>query len=224
MLPEHTSFMDRDIRELLERMQAGDLEGYRLYGGTALAMYINHRRARDIGFFKMSTVRSEDLEKIEWLEGAEFQGNEGMVVVRLFGSNRVLSLNFVDASLYTDVDPVYDPVPRKGGIPIAHPVDILSSKISALARSGALSDFVDIAAASRVLCPQLREAATIYIQSPLTRECSLLDLAKTLIRYSFEVKLGIPKADVEAMRSMSHTMALEWQANELGEDEDGLEQ
>lgn len=41
--PEHTSFMDEDMRKLLERMKASDLEGYRLQGGTALAMYTNHR-------------------------------------------------------------------------------------------------------------------------------------------------------------------------------------
>lgn len=221
--PEHTSFMDDEMRELLERMQANDLEGYRLYCGTALAMYINHRRSTDFEFFKTSPVRREDLEKIEWLKGAEFRGNEGMVDVRLSGSDRVLSLNLVDASLFTDVEPKYDSVPGKGGIPIAHPVDILSSKLSALARRGAPRDFMDIAAASRALHPELKEAATLYIESPLTREGSFLDLAKTLMRYSFEVEHGIPEADLEEMKSLSHTMVQEWQTLEQSGDEDGLE-
>ena len=224
MLPEHTSFMDSDMRELLERMQASDLKGYRLYGGTALAMYINHRRSTDFDFFKTSPVRRDDLEKIDWLEGAEFRGNEGMVDVRLSGSDRVLSLNFVDATLFSDVEPKYDPVPGTGGIPIAHPVDILASKLSALARRGAPRDFMDIAAASRVLRPQLKLAATIYIESPLTREESFLDLAKTLTRYSFEVEHGIPEADLEEVKSLSHTMAQKWQAHELGGDKDDLVQ
>lgn len=214
--PEHTSFMDEDMRELLERMKASDLEGYRLQGGTALAMYINHRSSTGFDFFKMSAVGRADLEKFEWLEGAEFQGDEGVVDVRLAGRDRVLALNFVDASTFSDVDPVYDPVPGIDGIPIAHPVDLLASKLSALARRGAPRDFADIAAASRALRPELKEAAKIYIESPLTREVSFLDLAKTLIRCSLGGEHGIEAADVEEVRSLSHTMVEEWQTLERG--------
>ncbi len=51
--PKHTSFMDPDMLRLFERMNPSDLNNYRMFGGTALALYINHRHSVDFDFFSV---------------------------------------------------------------------------------------------------------------------------------------------------------------------------
>ena len=79
--------------KLFEKMNPLDLKGYRLFGGTALAMYINHRRSVDFDFFSETVVRRNDLQLFEWLEGADFHGDEGMVDVIVSGKSRNITLN-----------------------------------------------------------------------------------------------------------------------------------
>ena len=198
-MPKHTSFMDQDMFNLFQEMNPTDLVGYRLFGGTALALYINHRRSIDFDFFSDSVVRKSDLQLFEWLDGAEFQGEEGMVDVTVIGNSRNIRLNFVDLKLFSNVEPKYPPVHTRNGIPVAHVVDLLASKLSALSNRKELKDFQDVATAIDILQEPLKEAISIYTSSSLTREASCLDLARTLQNYSLEVEYGLTKSQLVAL-------------------------
>ena len=200
--PRHTSFMDPDMLKLFEKMNPLDLKGYRLFGGTALAMYINHRRSVDFDFFSETVVRRNDLQLFEWLEGADFHGDEGMVDVIVSGKSRNITLNFIDLKLFSNVEPRYPPVYTPNGIPVADPIDLLASKLSALSIRKEVKDFLDVATAIDSLAQSLSEAITIYIESPLTRETSLLDLARTIQNYSLEVEYGLSEVQLAALEKL----------------------
>ena len=73
-LPVHDEFMDVDMRALWRRM--GPLPGQlRLYGGTALALYLNHRESVDFDFFTPDPdVRRSVITALPWLAGATWRG------------------------------------------------------------------------------------------------------------------------------------------------------
>ena len=201
-IPQHTSSMDQDMFSLYQKMNPTDLSGYRLFGGTALALYINHRRSIDFDFFSDSVVRKCDLQRFEWLDGAEFQGDEGMVDVTVFGNIRNIRLNFVDLKLFSNVEPKYPPVYTREGIPVAHVVDLLASKLAALSNRKELKDFQDVATAIDTLREPLNEAISIYLLSSLTRETTYLDLARTIQNYSLEVEYGLSKSQLGALEEL----------------------
>lgn len=198
-MPQHTFFVDQDMFHLFQEMNPTDLAGYRLFGGTALALYINHRRSIDFDFFSDGVVRKSDLQLLEWLDGAEFQGEEGMVDVTVFGSSRNIRLKFVDLKLFSNVEPKYPPVHTRNGIPVAHVVDLLASKLSALSNRKELKDFQDVATAIDNLPEPLHDTISIYIISSLAREASCLDLARTIQNYSLEVEYGLTKSQFAAL-------------------------
>lgn len=183
--------MDEDMLDLYRRMDPRDLEGYRLLDGTALAMYINHRASTDFDFFCEGIVLRFELEQFEWLSNASFVGEEGMVDVIVQSSNRDVVLNFVDSSKFSDLVPSYPANLTPSGVPVAHTVDILASKISALASRREIRAFLDVAAAADDLQECLLEASNLYVNSPLTRERTLADLARTLKSYPLEVELEL---------------------------------
>lgn len=205
--PIHTEFMDADMLHVFQTMNGEDLEGYRLGGGTALAMYLNHRKSKDFDFFRMGIVERSGLQSISWLKDADFKGEEGLIDAEITGENRLVALNFIDATLFCDVDLKHTPILSTNGIPIAHPVDILTGKISALSRRGAERDFVDVAAAYREIPSALKEAADLYVASSLTREASMLDLAKTITNYPPTIEYGEAHESVrEELNSLAKTM------------------
>ena len=189
--PIHTSFMDQDMLGLYRRMDPRDLRGYRIFGGTALAMYIDHRASTHFDFFFEGIVLRYELEQFDWLSNASFVGEEGMVDVIVQSSKRDVVLNFVDSSKFSDLVPSYPAKLTPSGVPVAHTVDILASKLSALASRREIRDFLDVAAAADDLQECLLEASNLYVNSPLTRERTLADLARTLKNYPLEVELEL---------------------------------
>ena len=189
--------MNEDMLELYRRMDPRDLEGYRLFGGTALAMYINHRASTDFDIFCEGIVLRYELEQFEWLSNASFVGEEGMVDVAVHATNRNVILNFVDSSKFDGLLPRYPSVSTPSGIPVVHTVDILASKLSALASRREVRDFFDVAAAAEMLPDCLLDASKLYVESPLTRERTLADLAKTIKNYPLEVELELAPEELE---------------------------
>ena len=59
--PDKLGFMDEDMKNLWFKLQPEDFREYRLYGGTALAMYLNHRKSTDFNFFTQSNVYAQDI-------------------------------------------------------------------------------------------------------------------------------------------------------------------
>ena len=111
-------------------------------------------------------------------------------------------MNFIDLKLFSNVEPRYPPVYTPNGIPVADPIDLLASKLSALSIRKEVKDFLDVATAIDSLAQSLSEAITIYIESPLTRETSLLDLARTIQNYSLEVEYGLTEVQLAALEKL----------------------
>lgn len=86
--PNHDEFMDDEMRKLWYSM--GPLPGQlRLVGGTALALYRNHRPSTDFGFATPQTVVDPDfVGQFPWLKGAELKGGPGMVDATIQGETR----------------------------------------------------------------------------------------------------------------------------------------
>lgn len=206
LAPIHTSFMDSDMLYLLSTMHPPDLEGHRLMGGTALAMYLDHRKSTDFDFFSDKEVLRSELEKFRWHQGAEFHGETGMVDVVVPGKTKEVVLYFVDWELFGNPEPVHSPILTKGQIPIGHPVDVLVGKLAAASRRKAPRDFVDTAASSCQLPDALEEAIGVYISSPVTKESSRLDVAKTVRDYLFKVEYGLPKEDLESLAALAENL------------------
>ena len=69
-IPACLDFMDADMRLVWERMSAEHLGSLRLYGGTAMALYRNHRKSKDFDF--ATPCQEVDLDfvaQIPWLSG-----------------------------------------------------------------------------------------------------------------------------------------------------------
>ena len=93
--PTHDEFMDPDMRSLWRRL--GHLPGdLRLYGGTALALYLNHRHSTDFGFATPSPViNPKFVGRLPWMAGADLQGGPGMVDATIKGQRRSVKVTFM---------------------------------------------------------------------------------------------------------------------------------
>ena len=76
--PVETGFMNADMRALWERMRGTDAAP-RLYGGTALALYINHRRSTDFDFATTALAVPGELDLLALGPPARTTGRAGMV-------------------------------------------------------------------------------------------------------------------------------------------------
>ena len=161
----HAEVMDEDMLSLWNR--AGPLPaGVRLYGGTALALYLGHRKSFDFDF-----VHVEDGISLEFVRQhmAPFNegyctGGPGMVDVVVDGPNRPVKINFMECAPGFVPYPAHAPVAAPNGVAIAHVQDIVAAKVRALANRGAARDFEDVAQCLRQV-PQDLDAALAYLQT-----------------------------------------------------------
>ena len=124
-------FMDSDMLHFWKRIEPvpGDL---RLCGGTALALYLNHRQSANFDFETPSPVIDLDLVmSIPWMKGAQLQGSTGMVDAVLKGNSRELTVTFMECGRIIPF-PVRDPITAPNGVAVAHPVDLIAAKIECL--------------------------------------------------------------------------------------------
>ena len=119
-----------------------------LYGGTALALRLGHRRSEDFDFFSNNPFAPELLRStIPYLQGAEvsqFEANtltaivtrDGPVKVSLFGGLRL--------------NRVQDPdVVRGNGIQVASLLDVAATKLATIQQRAQARDYEDLAAIIR---------------------------------------------------------------------------
>lgn len=141
----------------------------------------------------------EDIRSVPWLSQARFEGQVYMVDVRLPLPSRTLVLNFVSLRELDVPAPVYAPATTENAVRVAHPVDILASKLGALSSRKLRRDFFDVA------CAHIE----VYVGDPGTREHSRLEMAKTLLNYPFE---GGIRNDGQRRRSQlrGRTAYLHW--------------
>ena len=185
--PIHDDFMDDDMRRLWRSM--GPLPGkLRLYGGTALALYLGHRESVDFDFFTPAPdVRLATLSALPWLADAQLRGGEGVIEASCPGVDRDILVTFLEATGL--VPPALDaPRSAPNGVPVASPRDLVRAKLEAICNRGAAKDYADVAAAFEAW-PEMSAAAfytieartaqdiAIALANPPAEEHSLIDAA-----------------------------------------------
>ena len=174
--PVHTQSMDDDLRGLWESL--GPLpDDVRLYGGTAVALYCNHRASVDLAFATPRGLIDRGYPaKIPVLKDSPVRGGPGMIDVRFQGPNREITVTFMECGSFM-VPPTQPPTVAANGVQVAHPVDLAVMKMMACCSREALRDYVDLAEMIRVWPRTLEKACRIVIEQGHRRD---KDIARTL--------------------------------------------
>lgn len=124
------------VLELLSRI--GEARTFYLAGGTALALFLGHRRSNDFDFFRAKEFVPQDLLSAlrETGEVEVLQEAAGTLTVGLRG---------VPVSFFRYDYPLLRPLHESPwGLPLADPEDIAAMKLAALSGRGSRKDFVDL--------------------------------------------------------------------------------
>lgn len=187
--PNRLDSMDADMRLVWERMTAEHLGDLRLYGGTALALYRNHRKSIDFDFATpCAEVDVDFVARIPWLSGCEMQGGPGMVDVRFPAANRAISMTFMECGRLIPM-PMRPPLRAANGVAVAHPVDLIAAKVQACFGRGELRDYEDLAEAvqawpawSRMACLSLPGRKAADVASVLSAPPPHIDMDRGLLK------------------------------------------
>jgi len=128
-----------DTLELLKTIASkSEMNGFRLVGGTALALQYGHRQSVDLDFFGSPTVSQEDtIDVLSSLGNITIHNRTDKILQVVL---RGIKVDVIDYSRYGWIDPpVVD-----DGIFLASPRDIAAMKINAVEGRGSRKDFVDI--------------------------------------------------------------------------------
>jgi predicted nucleotidyltransferase component of viral defense system len=152
----HKETVERTTFELLTKlMQDEKFNGFNLAGGTALALYLGHRRSIDLDIFTPNDFDSKKLEeylidtydfKSSFLEKNTLKGTVDGIKIDCITHN------------YPYLEP---PLQSKEGVRLYSIKDITAMKLSAIADNGTrIKDFIDIAYLSSKL--SLEEMINTY--------------------------------------------------------------
>ena len=181
--PFHDAFMDPDMRRLWLSMEPLPC-GFRLYGGTALALYLNHRESVDFDFFTTEPdIDWDAVAALPWLAGAQLGGRGGVAWASVTGDARDIQVTFLRSRRI--VPPPMQPpcVAANNGVAVASPLDLVRAKLEAVCDRGVAKDYADLAAAFRAWPGMAHQA---------------FDLVPNRTRYDLDVVLGNPPIDEEA--------------------------
>ena len=144
----------------------GDL---RLYGGTALALYLNHRASTDFDLVTPeSVVDVPFVKRTPWFTGCTINGEPGMVDIRKTGRARELTITMMEAGMMVPL-PSRSPILAENGVAVAHPFDLVVSKSRACLSRLAERDFIDLAEAILAWPETARQAWTSIEDQQLSR-------------------------------------------------------
>ncbi|MCY4357778.1 MAG: nucleotidyl transferase AbiEii/AbiGii toxin family protein [Gammaproteobacteria bacterium] len=144
--PRQLGFMDPDMLGLWRSM-APLPGGLILYGGTALALYLNHRNSTDFNFAtSQACISGAFVRSFPWLAGAKIDGGSGMVDATYRTEGLEIKLTFMECGHLIPY-PTRKPLLASNEVAVAHPVDLLAAKYEACLGRGALRDYADLAAA-----------------------------------------------------------------------------
>ena len=133
------------VLELLSRI--AEVRTFYLGGGTALALYLGHRRSEDFDFFRAQELVPQNLLSVLRDTGdlAVLQEAAGTLTVRLRG---------VATSFFRYDYPLLQPLRESPwGLLVADPDDIAAMKLAAVAGRGSRKDFVDLYAYAHEIAP-----------------------------------------------------------------------
>ena len=194
--PIHAEWMDGDMRALWDRLEPlpSDL---RLYGGTALALYLNHRQSTDFGFATPRAVVDPSLVRtIPAFAGCAVRGGPGMVDLDLKGSTRNVRVTLMKCGQMVPM-PRRKPVIAPNGVAVAHPTDLVAAKIEACISRGFAEDYNDVAQAVRAW-PRLARQAAAGLAKQGARQ--MRDIEAALADPPPEIAAALPTPTRETLR------------------------
>lgn len=146
--PVHMDFMDSGLKDLWDRLEQLP-HGLRLIGGTALALYLNHRASGDLDFATPSDIVDRHTPGLipAFATPRDLQGGAGMVSFYAKGQRDVI-VTLMECGVFFPA-PAYPPRPAPNGVAVSAPADLVCSKLMAAVQRDTVRDFVDLAAAER---------------------------------------------------------------------------
>ena len=139
--PVHTGFMDHGMRELWSKL--GPMpEDLRLYGGTALALYLNHRSSTDFDFATphgvVDTWLAANIKGVDPKDIESITGGPGMVDMTV-QSRWEIKMTLIECGALIP-HPSANPRTAQNGVKVAHPLDLVMAKLCAIADRGRVRD------------------------------------------------------------------------------------
>ncbi|MDR1880921.1 MAG: nucleotidyl transferase AbiEii/AbiGii toxin family protein [Tannerellaceae bacterium] len=123
-------------------MQDERLKHFNLVGGTALALYMGHRKSIDLDFFSQEEFDTDDLESYL---SEKYNFNMGDTEKK----SRATLIGFIDGIKVDCISyhyPFVEPVNVVDGVRMCSMVDIAAMKLTAISQTGTrLKDFIDVA-------------------------------------------------------------------------------
>jgi len=187
-----TETIERDTFELLKiLMQDEKLLHFNLVGGTALALYLGHRKSIDLDLFSLHTLNIVDLEQhLMNIYNFKNQNPTKKHDMTLIGSINNIKVDFI---IYDY--PVVNPILIQDNIRIYSINDIAAMKLTAISQSGTrLKDFVDIAFLSTKMT--LKEMLDSFeVKYPRTNKISALKGLSYFDDIDFSIKIELIEGD-----------------------------
>jgi hypothetical protein len=124
--------------------ELGSVPGdFALYGGTALALHLGHRRSEDFDFFADRDIRPDELYRtMPFLQGAQITQQEPNTLTCLVDRNGPVKVSFFGVPHVTRIcEPL---VADDNGLRIASLIDIAGTKASVVQQRAQAKDYVDI--------------------------------------------------------------------------------
>ena len=133
---------------LLESLSGiAEVRTFYLAGGTALALYLGHRRSRDFDLFRQRDFNPPDLLSVLRPLGE-------LAVLREAGGTLTVVAREIPVSFFAYDYPLLRPLHESPwGVLVADPADIAAMKLAALAGRGSRKDFVDLYFYAREVAP-----------------------------------------------------------------------
>ena len=126
-------------------MHDEQLTSFCLVGGTALALYMGHRKSVDIDLFSQDLLDVNELER-HLIHAYDFQ------TIRISNATLIGQINDIKVDCIMYPYPLVEPVQKYDEIRIFSIPDIAAMKLTAISQSGKrVKDFVDIAFLSSIM-------------------------------------------------------------------------
>ena len=161
----HQDVMDREMLDVWQRAMPLPSE-VRLYGGTALSLYLGHRESNDFDFIHVTgglTPEFVQAHLAPFNEG-RISGGPGLVDVTIETSGRPIRVNLAECGVSFVPYPVHKAVRAPNGVPVAHIEDLIAAKLRALLYRDAPRDFQDLAECIRQVPDSVHGAVEILQQ------------------------------------------------------------
>ncbi len=127
----------RDVLAKLERLNASELEGWTLAGGTGLALHLGHRISEDFDYFRKDGFRPDELGGVlQRLGAVETLQRDDRTLTALVMGVKVSFFSVPDRFLFPGVPYLF--------FEVADPRDIALMKLAEVSGRGARRDFVDL--------------------------------------------------------------------------------